>query len=106
MQLLGNGTPAAVADGAIVGVVRGRQEWGPRALGHRSLLGAPQSAAAKDRMNRLKRREFYRPVSPMVMGQEMTRLLDTGEPALSSPFMSYAPRVSADRAVAPPPPLP
>ena len=50
----------------IVAVVRGRQEFGPRALGRRSLLAVPDSVDARNRLNRLKRRQWYRPVAPMV----------------------------------------
>ena len=49
----------------IIAVVRGRQEFGPRALGHRSLLAVPD-ADMHDRMNRLKVRQWYRPVAPMI----------------------------------------
>ena len=47
-----------VARGAIIGIVRGRQEFGPRALGHRSLIASPDKADMRERLNRLKRREW------------------------------------------------
>jgi carbamoyltransferase len=47
-----------IDDRAIVGVARGRQEVGPRALGHRSLLGYPADLVMKSKLNRLKAREW------------------------------------------------
>jgi len=54
-----------LVSGKIVGVVRGRQEFGPRALGHRSLLATPRKEM-RSRLNKLKRRQWYRPVAPMI----------------------------------------
>ena len=84
-----------VEEGAIVGVVRGRQEVGPRALGHRSLLGFPDTTAARDRMNRLKARQWYRPVAPVVPRES---LHDFFEDAGDSPYMSFAPRLKKEAA--------
>ena len=53
-----------LSEGKIIGTVRGRTEFGPRALGHRSLLAFP-TEGMKDRMNRLKVREWFRPVAPV-----------------------------------------
>ena len=52
-------------------VVRGRQEFGPRALGHRSLLALPEGTEIKDRLNRLKFRQWYRPVAPMIADEDL-----------------------------------
>ena len=76
----------------IVAVVRGRQEFGPRALGHRSLLAVPDSTM-KDRMNRLKARQWYRPVAPMIAEEALVEVF--GRRVLS-PFMSMAPLVRKD----------
>ncbi|CAE7527458.1 nolO [Symbiodinium natans] len=73
----------------IIAVVRGRQEFGPRALGHRSLLAVPDSTM-KDRMNRLKARQWYRPVAPMIAEEDLVQVF--GRRVLS-PFMSMAPSV-------------
>ncbi len=54
-----------LADGQIVAVCRGRSEVGPRALCHRSLLASPVTAAMRDRLNRLKGREPWRPFGPV-----------------------------------------
>ena len=57
----------ALAAGKIVGWMDGRCEFGPRALGHRSLLAAPHDAAMRDRLNRdIKYREEFRPFAPVV----------------------------------------
>ncbi|SFU47251.1 carbamoyltransferase [Methylobacterium sp. 174MFSha1.1] len=63
-------TAAAVADGAVVGWFQGRMEWGPRALGNRSIVGDPRRADMKDILNRkIKRRESFRPFAPSVLAE-------------------------------------
>jgi carbamoyltransferase len=58
---------AALAAGEIIGWVQGRAEFGPRALGHRSILADPRPVANRDRVNhRIKRREAFRPFAPAV----------------------------------------
>jgi len=58
----------AIGDGLVVGWFDGRMEWGPRALGHRSILGDPRRADMKDILNRkIKRRESFRPFAPSVL---------------------------------------
>ena len=77
---------------AIVAVVRGRQEHGPRALGHRSLIAVPDSDAIRERMNALKHRQWYRPVAPMVASEDLEAVF--GHDAFTdSPYMSLAPKV-------------
>jgi carbamoyltransferase len=75
--------------GKLVAWYQGRSEIGPRALGHRSLLGLPNSVEQRDRMNRLKRREPYRPVAPMVTEEALEQFFETTQP---SPYMSFAPK--------------
>eukprot|EP00615_Pteridomonas_danica_P000925 CAMPEP_0114338098 /NCGR_PEP_ID=MMETSP0101-20121206/6816_1 /TAXON_ID=38822 ORGANISM="Pteridomonas danica, Strain PT" /NCGR_SAMPLE_ID=MMETSP0101 /ASSEMBLY_ACC=CAM_ASM_000211 /LENGTH=549 /DNA_ID=CAMNT_0001470579 /DNA_START=912 /DNA_END=2558 /DNA_ORIENTATION=- len=83
----------ALVDENILGVVRGRSEHGPRALGHRSLLSIP-AAGMKERMNFLKHREWYRPVAPILAQEEADRIfVRDGDQELYSPFMSFAPKV-------------
>ena len=79
-----------LADGRIIGVVRGRSEFGPRALGHRSLLADPSRPEIKERMNALKHREWWRPVAPMVAHEDVVRIF---EEQVWSPYMSFAPRL-------------
>lgn len=58
----------AVANGHVVGWFQGRMEWGPRALGNRSILGDPRRGDMKDILNRkIKRRESFRPFAPSVL---------------------------------------
>jgi len=51
----------------IVGVASGRAEWGPRALGNRSLLADPRGPDIKDRVNEIKRRQRFRPFAPVIL---------------------------------------
>jgi carbamoyltransferase len=61
-------TAKAIADGLVVGWFQGRMEWGPRALGNRSILGDPRRADMKDILNlKIKRRESFRPFAPSVL---------------------------------------
>ncbi|CAK9081519.1 3'-hydroxymethylcephem-O-carbamoyltransferase (3'-hydroxymethylcephem-O-CASE) (CCT) [Durusdinium trenchii] len=86
-ELLSTGPPG---EKPIVAVVRGRQEFGPRALGHRSLLAVPDSALMRDRMNRLKGRQWFRPVAPMIADEALRQVFGR---EVKSPYMSMAPRV-------------
>jgi carbamoyltransferase len=61
-------TARAIADGLVIGWFQGRMEWGPRALGHRSILGDPRRADMKNILNlKIKRRESFRPFAPSVL---------------------------------------
>jgi len=78
-------TAAALADGRIVGWYQGRSEWGPRALGNRSILADPRRADIKDTLNvRIKRREGFRPFAPSILEE---RVGDYFEVAYPDPFM-------------------
>jgi carbamoyltransferase len=64
-------------EGQIVGWAQGRFEWGPRALGQRSILADPRSLAMKDRVNRtVKFREPFRPFAPSVLAEEADELFE------------------------------
>lgn len=76
----------ALASDAVVGWVQGRSEWGPRALGQRSLLANPTRAANLERLNDIKGREQFRPVAPMVL-EERAREVFRGP--LPSPYMLF-----------------
>jgi carbamoyltransferase len=70
----------------IVAWFQGRSEFGPRALGHRSLLADPRAAANLERLNDVKGREQFRPVAPMVLAE---RAADIFDGPLPSPFMLF-----------------
>jgi len=55
----------------VVGVAKGRAEFGPRALGNRSLLADPSVVDIKDRVNRIKGREEFRPFAPMILKEDV-----------------------------------
>ena len=56
-----------LVENQIVGVASGRAEFGPRALGNRSLLADPRDATIKDRVNKIKQRQEYRPFAPVIL---------------------------------------
>jgi carbamoyltransferase len=84
-----------LADGHIVGWFQGRAEFGPRALGNRSILADPRKAAMKDVLNRrVKFREPFRPFAPSVLAERTGELFT---PSLESPFMLRAYRTRDDK---------
>ncbi len=81
-------TASRIADGMVVGWYQGRCEWGPRALGNRSIVADPRSPDMKDILNgRIKHREPFRPFAPSVL-EEATG--DWFERDYPSPFMLMA----------------
>ena len=80
----------ALADDAVVAWFQGRSEYGPRALGHRSLLANPSRAANLNRLNDIKGREQFRPVAPMVL---LDRAAQIFEGPIPSPYMLFVHRV-------------
>ena len=69
----------------MVGVAKGRAEFGPRALGNRSFLADPSLLDMKDRINQVKGREEFRPFAPMILKEDADAYFDSGIP---SPFMN------------------
>lgn len=84
---------ALLADGRILAVCRGIAEYGPRALGHRSLLCTPVPAAT-ERLRMVKQREDYQPFAVCVTEDYADAHLE----GIASPFMSFAPRVRGQAA--------
>ena len=80
----------ALARDEIVAWFQGRSEFGPRALGHRSLLADPRPKQNLERLNAVKGREEFRPVAPMVLG---ARAAEIFEGPLPSPYMLFTHRV-------------
>jgi len=76
-----------LADMNIVGWYQGRSEWGPRALGNRSILANPAGVDTKKKINeKIKRREGFRPFAPSVLDKDVSRYFDVD---VSSPFMMH-----------------
>ncbi len=71
-------TAQAIADGKVIGWFQGRMEWGPRALGNRSILGDPRRADMKDILNlKIKRRESFRPFAPSILREKVKDWFET-----------------------------
>jgi len=64
---------AALLSDRIVGVASGRAEFGPRALGNRSLLADPRGADIKDQVNSIKRRQKFRPFAPIILEEHVNQ---------------------------------
>ncbi|MBI4445041.1 MAG: carbamoyltransferase [Acidobacteria bacterium] len=74
-----------LADGQIVGWFQGRMEWGPRALGNRSILADPRRAETKDVLNiKIKKREPFRPFCPSILQEHVKEYFENAHP---DPFM-------------------
>ena len=95
-------TARHIADGKVVGWFQGRVEWGPRALGQRSILADPRRAEMKDVLNRrIKHRETFRPFAPSIIEEATGEFFEKTQP---SPFMTFAYKVRPEkRAVIPAP---
>jgi carbamoyltransferase len=66
-------TAQAIAEGKVIGWFQDRMEWGPRALGNRSILGDPRRADMKDILNlKIKRRESFRPFAPSILREAVS----------------------------------
>ncbi len=78
-------TAEAISEGGVIGWYQGRLEWGPRALGNRSILGDPRRADMKDILNqKIKRRESFRPFAPSILREEVTNWFEQDDDV---PFM-------------------
>jgi carbamoyltransferase len=88
-------TAARIADGKVVGWFQGRMEWGPRALGNRSIVVDPRRADMKDLLNsRIKRREPFRPFAPSILLECVGDYFEETHP---SPFMLMAYKVKPEK---------
>ena len=87
-EQLAKETAKEIAGGKIVGWFQGRAEWGPRALGDRSILADPRRAEMKDILNRrIKHREVFRPFAPSILEEATGEYFEKAYP---SPFMALA----------------
>lgn len=94
---LSRAVASRLADGAIVGWFRGRMEFGPRALGHRSILADPRSPDVHREVNvRVKGRESFRPFAPAVLWEQTAEWFELDRP---SPYMLLTCRVAEHRLV-------
>ena len=79
-------TAQVIADGKVIGWYQGRMEWGPRALGNRSILVDPRRQDMKDILNaRIKRRESFRPFAPAILAEATSEYFEQDQP---DPYMS------------------
>jgi len=88
-------TVEALVNGLAVGWFQGRMEFGPRALGARSILGDPRSPTMQSVLNlKVKHRESFRPFAPSVLAEEAARWFDLGA---ESPYMLLVADVASER---------
>jgi len=84
-----------IAAGDVIGWFQGRMEFGPRALGHRSIVADPRSATMKDVLNaRIKHREPFRPFAPSILAERTGEWYEQDYP---SPFMVLVYKTAADK---------
>lgn len=99
LQDIAGVTAQLLADEKVIGWFQGRMEFGPRALGARSILASPRNAAMQARLNELKDREDFRPVAPVVLAErahEWFRSYDNAP--IEAPFMLFVFDVLPDKA--------
>src|SRR5208283_2544690 len=88
-------TAAIIAEGEILGWYQGRAEWGPRALGNRSIVADPRRPEMKEILNqRIKHREIFRPFAPSILAGKTGEWFTRSHP---SPFMNLAYSVHPDK---------
>jgi carbamoyltransferase len=88
-------TAKILAEDKVIGWCQGRMEFGPRALGSRSILASPISPAMQQKLNEIKDREDFRPVAPVVMEEYAPHWFENAE---FSPFMLFVYNVKEDKA--------
>jgi len=85
----------AISHGLVIGWFQGRMEWGPRALGNRSILADPRRADMKDILNlKIKRRESFRPFAPSILREHVAEWFETDDDV---PFMMQVYQIRAER---------
>jgi carbamoyltransferase len=84
-----------IAAGEVVGWFQGRMEWGPRALGNRSILAHPGLPDMKDVLNaRIKHREWFRPFAPSILAERQAEFFEHDHP---SPFMLHVYKIRREK---------
>lgn len=90
-----DGVANQIARGKVVGWFQGRMEWGPRALGNRSIVAHPGLPDMKDALNRrIKQREWFRPFAPSVLAECQSEYFEHAHP---SPFMLHVYKIRAEK---------
>jgi len=88
-------TAKLIGEGKILGWFQGRAEWGPRALGNRSIVADPRKPEMKEILNRrIKHREIFRPFAPSILAEAASEWFEQSHP---SPFMTMAYAVKPDK---------
>jgi len=87
-----NDLVTALLAGEIVGVANGRAEFGPRALGNRSLLADPRGPDVKDRVNNIKRRHKFRPFAPVILEEQVDEYFEMPHSWNNSRYMQTVAR--------------
>jgi carbamoyltransferase len=94
-QLLLDSVAEKLAKGSVVGWFQGRMEWGPRALGNRSILTHPGLPDMKETLNaRIKHREWFRPFAPAILAERQHEYFENDHP---SPFMLHVYKIRAEK---------
>ncbi len=86
-----------LAKNKVIGWFQGRMEFGPRALGNRSILANPKPKWMKDRVNEIKRREYWRPFAGSVLQEKVHEYFEVPEKNHWSPFMIFAFKVKKNK---------
>lgn len=85
----------SIEQGLVIGWFQGRMEWGPRALGNRSILADPRRADMKDILNlKIKRRESFRPFAPSILREHVSEWFETDDDV---PFMMQVYQIRPER---------
>jgi carbamoyltransferase len=94
-QALLDATAEQIASGNVVGWFQGRMEWGPRALGNRSIVAHPGLPNMKDVLNaRIKHREWFRPFAPSILAEHQHEFFEHDHP---SPFMLHVYKIRPEK---------
>jgi carbamoyltransferase len=78
-----------LTENKMVGVANGRAEFGPRALGNRSLLADPRGPEIKDLVNRIKRRQAFRPFAPAILEEDVNDYFELPKGVINTPYMQH-----------------
>ena len=90
-------TAKLISEGNVVGWYQGKMEWGPRALGNRSILADPRNPKMKDILNeKIKHRESFRPFAPSIMEEYVSEYFDINVP---SPYMLLVAKVKQPKKI-------